>query len=72
MQGFTVLCTSITLLWTRTCNYCLWPFDQHVRLLGNCSGGLYVCVQNTMVEGTCIMKIQSKGDLFPEAIFIGC
>ena len=38
---------------------------------GNCSGGLYVCVEYT-VEGTCIMQIQPKGDLLPEAIFTGC
>ena len=25
MQSFTVLCTSITRLWARRCNYCLWP-----------------------------------------------
>ena len=30
------------------------------------------CVQSTMVEGTCIMQIQPKGDLLPEAIFTGC
>ena len=31
-----------------------------------------MCVQNTKVEGTCIMKIQSKGDLLPEAILLTC
>ena len=31
-----------------------------------------MCVQNTMVEGTCIMQIQPKCDLLPEAIFTGC
>ena len=28
------------------------------------------CVQSTMVEGTCIMQIQPKGDLLPEAILL--
>ena len=40
VENFTVLCISITLCWVKTCNYCLLPFDQHVRF---CSGGLYVC-----------------------------
>ena len=31
-----------------------------------------MCVQSTMVEGTCIMKIQPKGDLLPEAIIFYC
>ena len=29
-------------------------------------------VWSTMFEGTSIMQIQPKGDLFPEAIFTGC
>ena len=29
-----------------------------------------MCVQNTMVEGKCIMQIQPRGDLLPEAIFL--
>ena len=33
-------------------------------------GGM--CVQSTVVEGACIMQIQLKGDLLPEAIFTGC
>ena len=28
-----------------------------------------MCVQSTMVEGTCIMQIKPKGDLLP---FTGC
>ena len=28
-----------------------------------------MCVQSTMAEGMCIMQIQPKGDLLPEAIF---
>ena len=38
---------------------------------GNCSGGLYVCVQITIVEGTGIKQIQPKSGLLPEAIFTG-
>ena len=30
------------------------------------------CVQSTMVDGTCIMQIEHKGDLLPEAIFTVC
>ena len=29
-----------------------------------------MCVQSTMVEGTCIMQIQPGGDLLPEAILL--
>ena len=32
-------------------------------IVGSC-----ICVQNTMVEGTCIMQMQPKGGLFPETI----
>ena len=28
------------------------------------------CIQSTIVEGTCIMQIQPKGDLLPEAILL--
>ena len=46
-----------------TCNYCLWPFHQHARLLWQLySGGLYVCAE---------MQIQPKGDILSEAIFAG-
>ena len=31
----------------------------------NCS---FMCVQSNIVEGICIMQIQTKGDLSPEAI----
>ena len=31
-----------------------------------------MCVQSTMVEGTSVLQIQSKGDLLPEDIFTGC
>ena len=34
---------------------------------GNCSGGLCMCMESTMVKGTGIMQIQAKG----EAIFTG-
>ena len=29
-------------------------------------------MQSAMVEGTCIMQIQPKGNLLPEGIFTGC
>ena len=31
-----------------------------------------MCVQSTMVKGTCIVQIQPKGDVLSEAIFSGC
>ena len=31
-----------------------------------------MCVQSTMFEGTCVMQMQPKGDLLPDAIYIGC
>ena len=34
-----------------------------------CIKYMYVCVQNTVVEGTSIMQLQAKGDLLPGAIF---
>ena len=57
------LCTSITQLWARTCNYCLWPFDKQVVM-----ATVVVGCMCAMVEGTCIIQIQHKGDLSPEAI----
>ena len=38
---------------------------------GNCSWS-GMCVQSTMVEGTCIMQIQRNGDLLPDATFTDC
>ena len=31
-----------------------------------------MCVQITMPDETCIRRIQARGDLLPEAIFIAC
>ena len=45
--------TGITELRAKPFNYCLWPFAQRQGCHANCSGGL--CVQSTMVEGTCTM-----------------
>ena len=72
VERFALLCTSISYLWARMCNYCLWPFDQHAKL----SWQLYwwvvcVCTVPLLMEHY-IMQIQPKGDLFLEAIFTGC
>ena len=55
----TKLCTSITQLWARTCSYCLCKVVMATVVVG------CMCA---MVEGTCKMQIQPKGDLSPEAI----
>ena len=69
VQSFIVLCTSITKLWARSCNYCLWPTCKVVmaNLVVCC-----MCVQSAMVEGTHIVQIQPKGCILPEAIFTAC
>ena len=51
------------------CNHCLWHLGNIQSCHGNCSGRLYVCA-SAMVEGICIMQIQSKGDLLPKIILL--
>ena len=54
-------------------NLCLLP----VAILPTCKVVMAnvvvgcMCVQSNMVEGTCIMQVQPKDDLLPEAIFTG-
>ena len=58
VQSVTVLCTSITLLWARTCVCCLRSFDQNGKVvMATVVVGCILCVQNTMAEETGIMQI---------------
>ena len=56
VESFTVLCTSISQLWSRMCSNYLWPRKVVMAtIVVDC-----MCMQSTIVEVTGIMQIQPK------------